>query len=786
LTERKENVSLSRGEPALPEPGQWSRVLFRGDDDRRRLIAHALLGRLAAAYSPDEMLIAVYASPERRAGWAWTRWLPHTRRPPERPGNDPDRVTVSSAEELTELLGPGFADRPAFDAAARPDPREPLVVVVIDGGDLPAGDRLTRADYRNTMVFDLSGTRRRPGRSTVRLDAGAHGVTAVWLDRDRIERSVSLDGARVAVLLAPDRAGETDGHVADRGIADLLDAAATGDSLEWPPPLTMALTIDHLLPPLVPDRDRGLTTADPPEGGFLSVPVGILDRPFERLADLLYVDMSGERGHAVVIGGAGSGKSTLVITLVAALALTHTPREAQFYCLDFSGALGPLSGLPHVGVVAGGSDPERVGSTIKKISALLEHRERLFRDREVDGMADYRHRRAAGEFADEPYGDVFLVVDGISALRREFGELVPILGRLAAHGIAHGIHLVVTATGVGELPGAVRDLAGTRLELWLDDPAGSMAGARAAAAVPRRPGRGLSTDDGTHYLIALPRVDGVEGTQNLAESVAALAAEVAEHWAGRPGAPRVNLLPAEVSAESLPAPAGELEVMLGLTDGRLGPVAHDFTVAPHLTVIGDAGSGKTNALRLIAQSIMDFHTPGEARFLLVDRSGELLHAIPDEFLLGNAFSPGLLDGLVHGTAGAIAERVPRPDIDPARLRSAGWWHGPRLFIMVDDYEQVLEMAPDPFKPLLEYLGTGYDIGLHLIVARSSTGAGTAMTEPLMRGLHDAGGATLLLSCPPSEASIAGVEPRVLPPGRAQYRAGGEIHLIQTAVADRRG
>ena len=36
-------------------------------------------------------------------------------------------------------------------------------------------------------------------------------------------------------------------------------------------------------------------------------------------------------------GGTQAGKSTLLRSLIAALALTHTPAEVQFYCLDFGG-----------------------------------------------------------------------------------------------------------------------------------------------------------------------------------------------------------------------------------------------------------------------------------------------------------------------------------------------------------------------------------------------------------------------------------------------------------------
>jgi DNA segregation ATPase FtsK/SpoIIIE, S-DNA-T family len=62
-----------------------------------------------------------------------------------------------------------------------------------------------------------------------------------------------------------------------------------------------------------------------------------------------------------VVGATQTGKSTVLRSLVAALALTSTPEQAQFYGLDFGGgALAGLAGLPHVGGICGRLQPEAV------------------------------------------------------------------------------------------------------------------------------------------------------------------------------------------------------------------------------------------------------------------------------------------------------------------------------------------------------------------------------------------------------------------------------------------
>jgi S-DNA-T family DNA segregation ATPase FtsK/SpoIIIE len=166
--------------------------------------------------------------------------------------------------------------------------------------------------------------------------------------------------------------------------------------------------------------------------------------------------------------------------------------------------------------------------------------------------------------------------------------------------------------------------------------------------------------------------------------------------------------------------------------------------------------------------------------MVVDPRGGLLHAMPEDFVLGHAFSPGVLAELVEGTTRAIAERM-TTDTGPARPRD---WHGPRLFIVVDDYERVQEWEDDPFAPLLGFLAMGYELGVHLVVSSSATGAGQAMADPFLRGLHDAGAGALLLSCPPEEGDVlGGLRSGDLPPGRGVYRARGETTVVQTAVAD---
>ncbi len=102
-------------------------------------------------------------------------------------------------------------------------------------------------------------------------------------------------------------------------------------------------------------------------------------------------------------------------SLICAFALTHTPQEVQFYGLDFGGGgMAAVAGLPHVGGIASRLDPERVRRTVSEVFGVLRRREEYFRTAGIASIQDFRARRERGEISvtDQPWGDVFLVIDG--------------------------------------------------------------------------------------------------------------------------------------------------------------------------------------------------------------------------------------------------------------------------------------------------------------------------------------------------------------------------------------
>ncbi|GAA0545288.1 type VII secretion protein EccC [Paractinoplanes ferrugineus] len=555
----------------------------------------------------------------------------------------------------------------------------------------------------------------------------------------------------------------------------------------WLPPLNQSAALDELLGPVVADPARGLAFANPELHGALQVPIAMVDKPREQLRDVQWLQLGGSAGHVAVVGSTLSGKSTALRSMICGLALTHTPAEVQVYCLDFGGgSLGTLRDLPHVGGVSGRLDTVGVRRTVGEISTLLTERETRFATMGIDSMASYRRRRAnaadlGGNAADgDPFGDVFLVVDGWSTLRKEYEELEGVITDLATRGLSYGIHVVAATSRWMDFRPAIRDLFGSRLELRLGDPSDSAVNRRAAMSVPEKPGRGI-TDHPTdknkflHLLTVRPELSTMADTNALVKAIAT-------NWTG-PLAPRVRMLPASVPyAEMDLSRSSGLRIPIGISEADLGQVELDFATEPHFLLFGDSECGKTSFLRGLATTIIRRFAPDEARIILVDYRRGLMDLPESEHRIGYGIAAQKTLELMESVAGYMERRLPPADVTAQQMRDRSWWTGPELFVLVDDYDTVVAGPTNPLTPLLEYLSQARDIGLHLILTRRAGGSSRAMFDPVIQPLRELSAPGLVMSGPSDEGALLGtVRPTLMPPGRGRLVTRREgVRLVQLA------
>ncbi|MGB8945899.1 MAG: type VII secretion protein EccCa [Streptomyces sp.] len=566
-------------------------------------------------------------------------------------------------------------------------------------------------------------------------------------------------------------------------MVDQLRTAAPPVRRIWLPPLPDAIPLDAAAGP-VQASERGLHLAT--STSAMQIPLGVLDDPAKQWQRPWVLDLTVAGGHAAVIGGPQSGKTTLLRTLALSLALTHTPRQVAVYGLDLvGGGLTALSGLPHVGGIAGRADHERAARTVAEVRAQLALREELFREHGIDSVDQLRHLRARGRLTELGSTDVVLLIDGFGALRDEFAELDDTVADLLKRGSGYGIHIVAGMLRWNDVRIATQSMFGTRVELRLNDPSDSSVDRKLSETLSAdTPGRVL-TDAKLFAHTALPRIDGQPTTADLGPALERAGRTLRASWSGELAAP-VRVLPTALPAAKLPSVTAEpSRIPLGVDQDALAPAFLDLTGQDqHLLILGDNECGKTNLLKLVTQQLIDRHSDKDLVFGVFDPRRGLRGVVPEPYRGGYAHNAKLAAALATGIAGELEKRLPET-ADPDAITDGPAFTGPRIVILVDDYDILTTAGQQPLAPFLPYISSAQDIGLHFIVTRRVAGASRALYEPFLTTLRETGATALLMTGDRTEGQLfPGLYASTQPPGRGTLVRRGRRHqLIQTALAE---
>ncbi|MER5968655.1 type VII secretion protein EccCa [Streptomyces sp. NPDC002055] len=593
----------------------------------------------------------------------------------------------------------------------------------------------------------------------------------------------SVPAAEPAAEEAPEMRERETGPTVLSAMVGRLRGAAEPVRRIWLPPLPDAVALDVAAGGVRASAD-GVHFTDRP--AILRVPLGILDDPAQQWQDRWQLDLTVAGGHAAVIGGPQSGKTTLLRTLALSLALSHTPRDVAIYGLDLAGGgLSALTGLPHVGGIAGRSDHERATRTVAEVRAMLGEREDLFRSSGIDSVDQLRRVRTQGGLPALPSTDIILLIDGFGALRDEFADLEDAVTDLLKRGSGYGIHVVAGMMRWNDVRLATQSMFGTRVELRLNDPSDSSIDRKLSETLdPGTPGRVL-TDGKLFAQVALPRIDTVPSGEGLGPVLEDTARTIRASWHGELAAP-VRILPTRLPAAKLPSAAAEpSRVPIGVDQDSLAPVLLDlFEQDQHLLVLGDNECGKTNLLRLIAGQFVDRCTDEELVFAVFDPRRGLRSVVPEPYRGGYAHNPKLSAALATGIAKELDKRLPDEAFDHETPADGPAFTGPRIVVVIDDYDILTAAGQQPLSPFLPYISSAQDIGLHFVIARRVAGASRALYDPLLTTLRETGTAALVMAGDRTEGQLfPGLHASAQPPGRGTLVRRGRPHqLIQTALA----
>ncbi|MCC2323475.1 FtsK/SpoIIIE domain-containing protein [Cellulomonas xiejunii] len=480
---RKQEPRTSADVPAALSIAQAGVVGLAGPDDWPRRLARWFVAQLAVLQSPRDVQLYVLTDPEGERWWGWATWLPHVRpvlgqQSLALVGSDAETLARRVAELLDLVQGRQRARLAAGSRVALPDPD---VVVVLDGA---------------------LRLRALPGVVTILQEGPAVGVHCVCVDAD--ERTLPEECTAVVVggpgrraSLRQQRAAQVDrirvDEVADawyagvgRSLAPLRDTSkAVGEAaLPSAARLLEILDLTEPGPAAVAARWSG-------GGSTTRAVVGVsLDGPFE-------LDLAEHGPHGLIAGTTGSGKSELLQTVVASLAVANRPDAMNFVLVDYKGgaAFKDCVDLCHTVGMVTDLDPHLVERALTSLGAELAHRERILAAAGVKDLDDYLEARARrGLLA--PLPRLLIVIDEFASVARELPDFVSGLVNIAQRGRSLGIHLLLaTQRPSGVVSAEIRANTNLRIALRVTDAGDStdvIDSREAAGIAPSQPGRAFA------------------------------------------------------------------------------------------------------------------------------------------------------------------------------------------------------------------------------------------------------------------------------------------------------
>jgi len=443
----------------LPERGV---IGVAGPADTPRAIGRWLVAQAATLHSPNDLQICVLTDSSGRESWEWARWLPHCRPAAGQNtvaliGNDAESVATRIAELLAIVAARQKALRDQHATQAR---FETDIMVVFDGS---------------------RKLRSLPGAIQVLREGPQVGVYAVCLDADErllpaechAVAVVQPDGLRVQQMMAATIREVRPDHVSPGWCARLARAMAPvrdvsdDDDAAGLPESSRLLDVLRLEPPAA-EAIAGRWRA----GGrsTLAMVGESYDGPFG-------IDLRKDGPHGLIAGTTGAGKSELLQSIVAALAVANRPDEMTFVLVDYKGgsAFKDCVQLPHTVGMVTDLDPHLVERALISLSAELTRREHILAEAGAKDIEDYQflldRERRTGRPRLEPMPRLVIVIDEFASMARDLPDFVTGLVNIAQRGRSLGIHLILaTQRPSGVVSADIRANTNLRIALRVTDP----------------------------------------------------------------------------------------------------------------------------------------------------------------------------------------------------------------------------------------------------------------------------------------------------------------------------
>ncbi|WP_113926836.1 type VII secretion protein EssC [Bacillus sp. P14.5] len=325
-----------------------------------------------------------------------------------------------------------------------------------------------------------------------------------------------------------------------------------------------------------------------------------------------------EDGNVGVFGSSGYGKTQTLITILMGMAAQFTPEEIHYYLLDFgNGGLLPLRQLPHTADYFMIDEERKIEKFVGILDDEIARRKQLFQKQEVSSIKMYN------TVSEKKLPLLFVTIDNFDLVKEEMQELETEINQFARDGQSLGIYMFFTATRVNSIRQSLMNNLKTKVVHYLMDSSEAYTMLGRLPFTPEAiPGRAIVKKDTAYFSqVFLPSEgkDDFEQLNLLKEDIQLLN----DKYKGSASPKPVPMLPAELTMINFTqyTGAGRQEGLLpiGLDEESVSPVHVNFRKTKHCLVLGQAQKGKTNVLKVLANTALLQESEHVAIFDSIDR-----------------------------------------------------------------------------------------------------------------------------------------------------------------------
>ncbi|WP_141523149.1 MULTISPECIES: type VII secretion protein EssC [Bacillus] len=393
-------------------------------------------------HAPNEVKIAAFYHQKNKENWNWMRWLPHV-------WDEQHNIrfladTEDTAQKLAESLFIPLNMRRIFNSSHQKDVNVPLVpmyIFFLEARDFLEEDPLLpmllkegQSVGASTFVFA-----QRKDQLPMECDL----IINVNEDEGEVFETFSSTSEGEEKTYTQFKVDKLSYKTCEQGARSLASIRLKSSTAANIPKLLTFLDLFNVktmeeLEILNRWEENRYPTA-------LPVPIGVREGGKPVVLNIHdKIEKKGHGPHGLMAGTTGSGKSEVIQSIIASLAVTYHPHEMAFMLIDYKGGgmSNTFAGLPHVvASITNLEDPNLIERARISLKAELERRQKLFiQAGNVQHLDEYYETNWREK---EPLPHLFIVIDEFAQMKKEQPEFMDELISVAAIGRTLGVHLLL-------------------------------------------------------------------------------------------------------------------------------------------------------------------------------------------------------------------------------------------------------------------------------------------------------------------------------------------------------